>query len=87
MKHMTCPKEVDVLRAAFTDKWEESLRAHVVGCTFCEEIVQVSRWMLSLAQSSETDVRLPDPILVWRRARLSLSKSHEDSLFQNNRED
>jgi hypothetical protein len=82
-----CPEEAAVSRAAFTDIWDESLRAHVAGCTFCEEVVQVSRWMLSLAQSSETDVRLPDPILVWRRSRLSLSQSHEDSLFQNNRED
>jgi hypothetical protein len=82
-----CPEEAAVSRAAFTDIWDESLRAHVAGCTFCQEVVQVSRCMLSLAQSSETGVRLPDPILVWRRGRLSLSQSHEDSFLQNNRED
>ena len=32
----TCPEEAAVSRAAFTDIWDESLRAHVAGCTFCK---------------------------------------------------
>jgi hypothetical protein len=83
----TCSKEAAVSKAAFTDVWDESLKTHVAGCAFCEEIVQVSRWMLSLGQSFGVNRGLPDPTLLWRRAGLSLSQSHEGSHPRNYRDD
>jgi hypothetical protein len=50
---------------------EEALRAHARECAVCGEIVQVSQWMQTLAEAPDGTEVLPDPGLLWWRARLS----------------
>ena len=71
MMRANCPREGDALRAVRTGKVEEELRAHLVECAVCGEIVQVSRWMQTLAEGPDRADALPDPGLLWWRAQLS----------------
>ncbi len=71
MIRRSCPQEGDVLRAVRTGIVEEALRAHAVECAVCGEIVQVSQWMQTLAESPDGTDALPDPGLLWWRAQFS----------------
>ena len=71
MMRASCPREGDALRAVRTGTVEEALRAHLVECAVCGEIVQVSRWMQMLAEGPDRTDALPDAGLLWWRARLS----------------
>jgi hypothetical protein len=71
MMRANCPREGDTLKAVRGGTVEEDLRAHVAQCAVCGEIVQVSRWMLTLGESPDKTDELPDPGLLWWRAQLS----------------
>jgi hypothetical protein len=79
MKQMNCSQEEAVASAARTGSWPETLIAHAKECDICRDVAQTVQWMWALAtpqEESGTDIipqqarPLPDPGLVWQRARL-----------------
>ncbi|GBC85697.1 hypothetical protein HRbin11_02147 [bacterium HR11] len=71
MKGRTCVYEDAVRRAARTGRWDEALRDHVAGCDLCRDVAAVTRALQALAQMPISDeARLPDPALIWWKARL-----------------
>ncbi len=66
-----CPQEASVLRAARTGQWDEALEAHVVECPACGEVALVGDSLRTVALETEDHKRLPDPHLVWLKAKLT----------------
>jgi hypothetical protein len=75
MRLSNCPLEAEALKAVRTEMWEDALTAHVAGCAACKEIVRASHWMQALANGSQKAHSLPDPSLLWWRARLSAKQA------------
>lgn len=71
MKHECCPFESAVAAASRSGEWSPELRAHRDGCMTCAELTLVTA---ALALDAETllddSVPLPDPGVIWLRARL-----------------
>jgi hypothetical protein len=65
-----CAYESNVLEAAESGRWSESLRAHVASCESCEAAASVAKWMTGLAQHDDREHILPDPAVVWLKAQL-----------------
>lgn len=65
-----CAYESNVLDAAESGTWTESLRAHVSSCETCEAAVAVAKWMDDLARKDDREHILPDPAVVWLKAQL-----------------
>ena len=86
MKQESCPLEERVAKAVRTSSWPEELEAHAVECAACREVARTARAMRVLAgpldgsdeslnkkedyAGSQHSRPLPDPGLVWSRARL-----------------
>lgn len=67
---MKCEFEQAVVRASAAGSWNESLRAHVSECNDCRAAAGVAPWMRRFAAAGERQHRLPDPQVVWLKARL-----------------
>ena len=65
-----CRYETAVLRATANDDWSEELRAHLGTCDDCMAAVSVAPWMGEFARMSDRQHILPDPSLVWLKAKL-----------------
>ena len=65
-----CRFEADVLRAAQDDRWSDSLRRHLGECDECIATASVAPWMTRFARISDREHILPDPQIVWLKARL-----------------
>jgi len=65
-----CRREADVLRAVREDRWSDALREHLSGCADCAAAASVAPWMTRFAQSGDRAPRLPDPSIVWLKAKL-----------------
>jgi hypothetical protein len=65
-----CRYEPDVLRAAEEDRWTDSLRRHLTECDECIATASVAPWMSRFARISDRDHILPDPSVVWLKAKL-----------------
>ena len=65
-----CRYEPDVLRAAEEDRWTDSLRRHLTECDECIATASVAPWMSRFAPISDRDHILPDPSVVWLKAKL-----------------
>ena len=65
-----CPQEAGVLRAKRMDQWDDTLEAHAAECPACGEVALVSDSLHTIALEAEGRKRLPDPYLVWLKARL-----------------
>lgn len=65
-----CRYESDVLRAAEEDRWTDSLRRHLTECDECIATASVAPWMSRFARISDRDHILPDPSVVWLKAKL-----------------
>jgi hypothetical protein len=65
-----CPHEKEVLRASVEDRWTEELRSHLLGCEGCVAGVSVAPWMNRFSRISDREHILPDPAVVWLKARL-----------------
>jgi hypothetical protein len=66
-----CPQEIDVLTAARTGQWDDALETHAAACPVCREVALVSRTLRTLDQETEGHKPLPDPYLVWLKAKLT----------------
>lgn len=65
-----CRREAEVLRAAGTDRWTDSLRDHVAGCGDCAAAAAVAPWIGRFAKMGDREHILPDPSLIWLKAKL-----------------
>jgi hypothetical protein len=65
-----CRREADVLRAAREDRWEDGLRRHLAECGDCALAASIAPWMTSFARLGDREHRLPDPSIVWLKAKL-----------------
>ncbi len=65
-----CRYEADVLRAAEEDRWSDGLRGHLVDCDDCMAAASVAPWLDRFARMSDRQHILPDPSIVWLKARV-----------------
>lgn len=64
-----CPQEAAVAKAAGSQQWDEALLAHASQCPVCGEVMRTAQWMRALARDADENHDLPDPALLWQRAR------------------
>ena len=67
---MSCSYETNVLRAAHDDEWSDSVRRHLLECDDCVATAAVAPWMSRFAKISDREHRLPDPQIVWLKAKV-----------------
>jgi hypothetical protein len=65
-----CRRETDVLRAAAEDRWTDALRAHLGECDDCVAAASIAPWMGRFARITDREHPLPDPSIVWLKAKL-----------------
>jgi hypothetical protein len=70
-----CRFEPNVIDAAKNDAWSESLRAHVASCDDCTAAAEVAPWMSRFADLDEREHILPDPAVLWLKAKLLQSNA------------
>jgi len=66
----SCRFEPEVIRAAEEDRWTDALREHVTECDDCVAAMTVAPWLDRFARISDREHMLPDPSVVWLKARL-----------------
>ena len=72
MKNKPCLYEDAVAAAARSGEWSAELGAHRDGCLSCAEVTLVVAALASDAEElSEGSPPLPDPGLIWLRARIA----------------
>lgn len=70
-----CAFEGNVIDAVTTGSWTESLRAHVASCDDCAAAAEVGPWLSHFARLDEREHILPDPAILWLKAKLLGSNS------------
>ena len=65
-----CRFESAVLEASREDRWTDELRRHAAQCGDCAAALAVAPWMSRFARISDREHILPDPSVVWLKARL-----------------
>ncbi len=65
-----CPRESDVIAAVHSGRWSSALRAHVNGCSYCADTVRWIHRIRAFAETTPEPVALPDPTVIWWKARL-----------------
>jgi hypothetical protein len=66
----TCRFEREILRAAAEDRWTAALSDHLRECDDCIAAAAVAPWMGRFARISDREHILPDPSVVWLKAKL-----------------
>ncbi len=69
MNSLPCPYEKRVSQSARTGGWDDSTKAHVVGCAYCREIAQIAGLLANSARISGKEYPLPDPEQIWLNSR------------------
>jgi len=70
---MNCRYERDVLQATEENRWTDALRDHVAGCDDCAAAMTVGPWMERFAAVDTRERPLPDPAVVWLKAKVMSS--------------
>jgi hypothetical protein len=70
-----CRLEPDAIRAAANGEWTASLRAHVETCADCAAATEVGPWMEEFARIDDREHLLPDPAVLWLKAKLMQSNT------------
>lgn len=65
-----CRFESQILHAAEEDRWTDALREHLTGCDDCVAAMSVAPWMSQFARVSDREHILPDPSVIWLKAKL-----------------
>jgi hypothetical protein len=65
-----CPHESAIRRAASQDLWTDALREHLTECDECIAAASVAPWIDRFSRISDREHILPDPSIVWLKARL-----------------
>ena len=66
----SCRFESQVLHAAHEDQWTDALREHLAECEHCVATLSVAPWMTQFARISDREHMLPDPSIIWLKAKL-----------------
>ena len=66
----SCRFESAILEATETNDWTDDLRAHLGTCDDCIAAASVAPWMDRFARLHDRERRLPDPTVVYVKARL-----------------
>lgn len=70
-----CRFELNVIDAVTSGSWTESLRAHVAACADCAAAAEIAPWMTRFAGLDERQHILPDPAVLWLKAKLLQSSA------------
>jgi hypothetical protein len=70
-----CRFEPDVIRAAASGEWTASLREHLATCADCAAASEVGPWMEEFARIDDREHVLPDPAVLWLKAKLMQSNA------------
>ena len=70
-----CRLEPDAVRAAASGEWTSSLRRHVEDCADCAAAAEVGPWMEEFARLDDREHILPDPAVLWLKAKLMQSNA------------
>jgi len=70
-----CRLEPDVIRAAASGEWTSSLRGHLSVCADCAAAAEVGPWMEEFARVDDREHILPDPAVLWFKAKLMQSNT------------
>lgn len=70
-----CRFETNVIDAVTGGSWTESLRAHVATCADCAVAAEIAPWMTRFAGLDERQHTLPDPAVLWLKAKLLQSST------------
>ncbi len=65
-----CRFESAVVTAAQEDRWTDALREHLAECDDCVAAVSVAPWMTQFARIGDREHMLPDPSVLWLKAKL-----------------
>lgn len=76
MQSETCPYERAVLEACRSGEWARELLKHYQNCPFCHEAERTAEWVRAAAVDVAA-APLPDPDLLWIRARLGTREQEE----------
>ena len=71
----SCRLEPDVIRAAASGEWTTSLHNHVANCADCAAAAEVGPWMEEFARIDDREHILPDPAVLWLKAKLMQSNA------------
>ena len=70
-----CRLEPDVIAAAASGEWTSSLRTHLGSCADCAAAAEVGPWMMDFARLEDREHILPDPAVLWLKAKLTQSNA------------
>ncbi len=65
-----CRFESAVVTAAQEDRWTDALREHLAECDDCVAAVSIAPWMTQFARIGDREHMLPDPSVLWLKAKL-----------------
>jgi len=65
-----CRFEAQIVEAAERDQWTTLLREHLTECDDCIAAASVAPWMRRFAHTGDREHRLPDPSIVYLKAKL-----------------
>jgi hypothetical protein len=65
-----CIREQDVLDAVTSGRWDDGLRAHVVGCTICRDLGTIFAAMSDERDAAWQQATVPPANVVWWRAQI-----------------
>jgi hypothetical protein len=68
MNRGKCPEEAKVA-AMRAGEGDALLAAHAAGCAVCREVLETAKWMQALTLAAGENDPLPDPGLLWQKAR------------------
>ena len=74
MRNAECSREPELLEALQTSRWpgagDESLRAHVAGCSSCADLLAVVAPLLDEQRALVQEATVPSSAIVWWRAQM-----------------
>jgi hypothetical protein len=73
-----CAFEPNVVAAAESGEWTEALRGHAASCADCAAAGEAASWMHAFARIDEREHMLPDPAVLWLKAKLLGSSAAVD---------
>jgi hypothetical protein len=65
-----CTMEKSIISAHATERWNELLESHLKSCTFCQDSIEIAKWMGQLAAIPE-ETRPPDFEVIWTMSRIT----------------
>jgi hypothetical protein len=71
MKLSMCDRDEETLAALQSGNWDAGLAQHTSGCTLCQEVILVAKFLKQEAVSAGMEVRLPSAAFIWWQAEIA----------------